>query len=389
MIPRRPLLLLSAAVLGLHALVLGLAAHSGLPAAASPAPLVFHTRTVAPPAPEPLAAATAAAAPPQAVAAPTPKRPRAPTARTPAPHAPVAVAEEPLPEVGTAVADASQAPAPEAAASEAAVVAEATAHAASAPEAQAVPAPQAAASDSAVPAPAPVPGIAILAPGAAQDGGTAQRVPVRLPAPARLEFDVQGQAKHLKYNASAELVWQHDGQQYQARQEIRVLFLGSRAQTSVGEITPLGLQPRRFGDRSRSEKAAHFDFAQGQVTFSANNPSARIAPGAQDRLSVFLQLSAMLAAAPQAYPVGTRIQVPTVSSHAADLWTFTIEREETLDLPLSRVRAVALQRLPVRDYDQKAQVWLAPELDYLPVRIRITQANGDFAELNLRSREAP
>ena len=32
------LLLLTAAVLGLHALVLGLAAHSGLPAAVSPAP---------------------------------------------------------------------------------------------------------------------------------------------------------------------------------------------------------------------------------------------------------------------------------------------------------------------------------------------------------------
>jgi hypothetical protein len=215
------------------------------------------------------------------------------------------------------------------------------------------------------------------------------QVPVRLPPPARLDFEVQGEAKRMQYHASAELVWQHDGQQYQARQEIRVLFFGARSQTSVGEITPLGLQPRRFGDRSRSEKAAHFDFAQGQVTFSANSPSARIAPGAQDRLSVFLQLSAMLAAAPAAYPVGTRIQVPTVSSRAADLWTFTIGDIETLDLPLGPVRAVALERLPVRDYDQKAQVWLAPELDYLPVRIRITQTNGDYAELNLRSRDAP
>ena len=150
----------------------------------------------------------------------------------------------------------------------------------------------AAASDSHTPAPPP--GIAVLAPGGAPDGAGAPQVPVRLPPPARLDFEVRGQAKRLQYSASAELVWQHDGQQYQARQEIRVLFLGSRAQTSVGEITPLGLQPRRFGDRSRSEKAAHFDFAQGQVTFSANNPAARIAPGAQDRLSLFLQLGALL-----------------------------------------------------------------------------------------------
>lgn len=384
MIPRRALLLLTAAVLGLHALVLGLAAHSGLPAAVSPAPVVFHTRTVVPAAP---AAVAATAAPP---AAPAPAQPRPAAQRKPRPSKTAPPPTEtglsdPPPAVDVATAPAPTASAPDDTASQ--PLPQAVETVASAPEVPPAPTPLAAASDSHTPAPPP--GIAVLAPGGAPDGAGAPQVPVRLPPPARLDFEVRGQAKRLQYSASAELVWQHDGQQYQARQEIRVLFLGSRAQTSVGEITPLGLQPRRFGDRSRSEKAAHFDFAQGQVTFSANNPAARIAPGAQDRLSVFLQLSAMLAAAPQAYPAGTRIQVPTVSSRTADLWTFTIGDTETLDLPLGPVRAVALERLPVRDYDQKAQVWLAPELDYLPVRIRITQTNGDFAELNLRARQAP
>ncbi len=385
MIPRRALLLLTAAVLGLHALVLGLAAHSGLPMVVSPAPVVFHTRTVAPLAP---AVGAAVAAPP--AVAPAAAKPRPAAQRKPRPaKAPAPVPEprpsDPPPEVEVAMAPTPPASAPEDSASQ--PLPQAVADGASAPDVAPAPAPQATASGSS--APAAPPGLAVLASGGAPDGAGVSQVPVRLPPPARLDFEVQGQAKRLQYSASAELVWQHDGQQYQARQEVRVLFLGSRAQTSVGEITPLGLQPRRFGDRSRSEKAAHFDFAQGQVTFSANSPAARIAPGAQDRLSVFLQLSAMLAAAPAAYPVGTRIQVPTVSSRAADLWTFTIGDTETLDLPLGPVRAVALERLPVRDYDQKAQVWLAPEMDYLPVRIRITQTNGDYAELNLRSRAAP
>ena len=380
MIPRRALLLLTAAVLGLHALVLGLAAHSGLPAAVSPAPVVFHTRTVVPAAP---AAVAATAAPPAAPAQPRPAAQRKPRPSKTAPPPTETGLSDPPPSVDVATAPAPTASAPDDTASQ--PLPQAVETVASAPEVPPAPTPLAAASDSHT----PPPGIAVLAPGGAPDGAGAPQVPVRLPPPARLDFEVRGQAKRLQYSASAELVWQHDGQQYQARQEIRVLFLGSRAQTSVGEITPLGLQPRRFGDRSRSEKAAHFDFAQGQVTFSANNPAARIAPGAQDRLSVFLQLSAMLAAAPQAYPAGTRIQVPTVSSRTADLWTFTIGDTETLDLPLGPVRAVALERLPVRDYDQKAQVWLAPELDYLPVRIRITQTNGDFAELNLRARQAP
>lgn len=231
--------------------------------------------------------------------------------------------------------------------------------------------------------------IAITPPGTAEGTGSPQPPAVRIPAPVRLGFDVAGQAKGFQYSARAELLWQHDGQQYQARQEISVLFLGSRSQTSVGEITPLGLQPRRFGDRSRSEQAAHFDFAQGRVSFSANTPPATVAPGAQDRLSVFLQLGALLSAAPERFAVGTRISIPTVSARAADTWTFTVEGEETLELPIGTVQAVQLQRLPRRDYDQKAQVWLAPELGYLPVRIRITQTSGDFAELSLRSRATP
>ena len=48
-----------------------------------------------------------------------------------------------------------------------------------------------------------------------------------------------------------------------------------------------------------------------------------------------------------------------------------------------------LQRLPRKDYDQKAELWVAPTLGYLPVRIQLTQANGDFADLQLRSTSAP
>ena len=214
-------------------------------------------------------------------------------------------------------------------------------------------------------------------------------VPIKLPPPRRLGFTVTGKAKGFGYSAFAELLWEHDATSYRAQQEIKVLFLGSRAQTSVGSITKWGLQPQRFGDRARSERAAHFDFAAGRVTFSANTPAAAIAPGAQDRLSVFLQLGSMLAGAPDRYPVGTNIAMTAVSARSADVWTFTVQGEQTLELPVGSMVAVPLERLPRGEYDQKAQVWLAPSLGYLPVRIRLTEANGDFAELNLRSEEAP
>ena len=238
---------------------------------------------------------------------------------------------------------------------------------------------------------APAGALEITPPGATSSLASSTPPPVRLPVSTRLAFDVVGQIKKFNYNASAELLWQHDGQHYQARQELKVLFLGGRTQTSTGDITPRGLQPQRFGDRSRSEKAAHFDYERGRVTFSANNPEAPLVAGTQDRLSIFVQLGALLAGAPERYPKGTRISLATVGASSADIWSFTVGAEETLHLPVGEVRALKLQRLPRRDhdYDQKAELWLAPSLGYLPARIQITQSNGDFADLRLRAHSPP
>lgn len=232
--------------------------------------------------------------------------------------------------------------------------------------------------------------LTLFAPGADQpQSGPAPAV--QLPAPQQLKFEVTGQAKTFQYSARATLLWQHDGQRYQARQEISLMLLGARTQTSSGTLGPAGLQPERFGDRARSEKAAHFDYAQQRVTFSSNAPDAPLAAGTQDRLSVFVQLGALLSAAPERYPPGTRIRLDTAGTGAVDAWTFTVEGEETLQLPLGSMRTLRLQRLPRpgHDNDQKAQLWLAPTLGYLPARIRLTQASGDFADLQLISHQAP
>ena len=58
------------------------------------------------------------------------------------------------------------------------------------------------------------------------------------------------------------------------------------------------------------------------------------------------------------------------------------------DLGLCPLRLQRLPR-PGHDNDQKAQLWLAPTLGYLPARIRLTQASGDFADLQLISHQAP
>ena len=396
--PRRALLLLSAGVLGLHWLALAALPLSTHAPVSAPAPATFSTRTVTAPLPVPLAPPVQTAA-----AAPTPTRKAAPAAVRKKPAAPktAAAAAPPAPAddsagVPSALIAATEAlAAPEIAQALESLEVAKTPETAETPEtlevAAAAPAAQAPATDAPPDNAAPPSALDIVLPGASGHSGPALAPAVKIPAPQRLEFDVSGAAKKFNYSASAELLWQHDGHNYQARQEIRVMFLGARTQTSVGTLGAGGLRPQRFGDKARSEQAAHFDYATGQVTFSANTPTASMVAGAQDRLSVFIQLGALLAAAPERYPSGTRLSLATVGARAADVWAFTVEGEEVLELPAGSFTALKLQRLPRRDhdYDQKAELWLAPSLGYLPVRIRITQANGDFADLRLSSHAPP
>ena len=60
-----------------------------------------------------------------------------------------------------------------------------------------------------------------------------------------------------------------------------------------------------------------------------------------------------------------------------------------LDLPFGETATLKLSRQPRREFDQKVELWYAPALGYLPVRSRITQANGDFVDQQLSELTRP
>ena len=212
---------------------------------------------------------------------------------------------------------------------------------------------------------------------------TTQVSAVTLPGSARLQYSVVGLAKSLNYQASAELLWKASGDRYEAVLKVSAFLVGSRSLSSVGQITATGLAPTRFSDKARQELAAHFEPTKGKIVFSANTPDAPWVQGAQDRVSVFLQLAGILAAKPPDYPVGANISLYTVGPREADTWTFIVEQTENLDLMGAPMATLKLTRKPRREFDQKVEVWLAPSLGYLPVRTRITQPSGDFVDQRL------
>ena len=185
------------------------------------------------------------------------------------------------------------------------------------------------------------------------------------------------------------MLWKHDGKNYEMRLEIRHFLLGSKTQTSVGQLSAQGLQPKRFGDKYKQEVAAHFDRDKGQLIFSASSNPQPLLPAAQDRLSMFAQLPALLAGTPALRQNGQQISFQVVAAKSADIWTFQVDKQETLQLPIGAVSAWKLSRVFKGGYDQTADVWLSPTHGYLPVKVRIAQSNGDVLEQNLSKVQAP
>lgn len=225
---------------------------------------------------------------------------------------------------------------------------------------------------------------------AAETPATEARQPaIAVPGSLRIKYELFGEVRTLPYTANAELLWAHDGESYDAQLEISALFLGSRRQTSRGQLTPEGLRPKRFGDKVRSEVAAHFEYDKGKVIFSANTPEAALQPGAQDQLSIFVQIASLIAAEPQRYPGGTALEMQAVGPRESDVWRFVVDGPEHLNLPGGEQDTLKITRPRRQPYDLMVELWLAPALGYLPVRIKLTQDNGDFIDQQWRSSGPP
>lgn len=263
------------------------------------------------------------------------------------------------------------------------------------PAAQAAPEPPPAApAEAPAPPPAPAtpqpPGAAAFDP---QDALTQAPPPepqvLAIPEPARLNYEVSVDRMGLTLRSTAHLSWRHDGTLYDAQLEVGGGLYPRRVQRSTGQITAEGLAPQRFTDKSRSEQATHFVREQGRIVFSNNKPESPLPPGVQDRLSVIVQLAALLASAPAKYPQGSTITLPVAGTSDVDTWVFSVEGEEDLHLPGGDMKGLKLQRLPRKEYDIKVELWFAPRLDYAPVRLRLTNPNGESADQRWSGTDRP
>ena len=211
------------------------------------------------------------------------------------------------------------------------------------------------------------------------------------PGNVQINYKLTGQERGLSYYASGLLKWQAKGAEssprhYEAELRVSAFLIGSRVWRSQGVLMADGLSPKRYSDSWRGEKAAHFDAAQGTISFSDNSPSATLQAGAQDQVSLFIQMAAAVAA--QNFKSGTELNIQTATVRDAVNWRLIYKSDDVIEVKGQRLATQRWVCLPRGKYDSQIEMWLAKSHGGMPVRIKITQVSGNYIDMEMSSTEA-
>lgn len=205
------------------------------------------------------------------------------------------------------------------------------------------------------------------------------------PASRQLQYEVIGRSKGFPYRAQARLDWKNEGQRYQAQMTMTAFLLGSRVQTSTGQLLSTGLQPTHFVDQARQKREVIFDRRAQQATDVSKALTVTATADVQDKLSILLQLGWQLSRHSSATVASdSQWTWQVMGPHGVEEWVFEWRGIETIQLQNGTLDTWHLQRRGATPHEVSLQVWLAPELDWLPVRLVLQQATGDQVEQTLQ-----
>lgn len=251
------------------------------------------------------------------------------------------------------------------------------------------------------PAPLPVPALedrtAIPAPAnpietAAAAAASAPPTAFEWPPSTRLSYTLTGDYRG-PVQGQATVEWLRSGTRYQVHLDVSVgpsfAPLLSRRITSEGEITERGLQPRRYDEETKVAFASPRRLTiwlDGNQVRLPNGTQLSRPDGVQDSASQFVQMTWLFTTQPQWLVQGRTIELPLALPRRVEPWLYDVLETTTLDTPAGPVEAVHVK--PRRDAtraglrgDLAAEFWVAPSLQYLPVRIVIRQDENTHIDL--------
>lgn len=204
------------------------------------------------------------------------------------------------------------------------------------------------------------------------------------PVDTRLSYSVKGYYRGDFYGWG-QVQWQHSDGRYQVQVDMRLALLFTGTLISQGELTANGLQPHVYEERGMG-RARRMVFDGTSVVF--NDGSQQLQPaGVQDTASQFVELTHRFSSGRQALEVGSEVPVWLARPREMHLWTYDVLALETLQLPeLGEVQAFHLKPRPVANPRGviHAELWFAPGLQYLPVRIRVNLGGDNYVEMTVK-----
>lgn len=200
------------------------------------------------------------------------------------------------------------------------------------------------------------------------------------PPRVHLAFEATAARGPLQLRGESDLTLSLAEGGYDLRTETRSLLYQAR-QTSGGRVGRDGLIPMRYVEQvlRREPRAAHFDWTARTVEFSANGAREPLRDLTQDRLSMLLQLGLLARSRPQA----GGFEMPVAGVRRIGVYRIEARGEQVLDLPAGRWRTLGFARVTDDDHDAM-EVWLAPDLCWLPVRMRFASERGIVVVNELR-----
>lgn len=118
---------------------------------------------------------------------------------------------------------------------------------------------------------------------------------------------------------------------------------------------------------------------------TANNETAPLAPGTQDRFSVIFQLASLVGGNPDVDERGVARMIPIADIRKVDEWVFISSGDvEAIGHDGATVNARHFRRQARTAEDKRGlEVWLAKEYGWLPIKITQTEPNGTVYEMQL------
>ena len=200
------------------------------------------------------------------------------------------------------------------------------------------------------------------------------------PADTRLSYRLGGYYRGNLYG-SARVQWQREESRYQVRVDLSLALL-QVSLTSQGEVHADALSPRIYQEQFPwGLRRLVFDGALVRFDNGVQLPQPL---ALQDTASQFVELSHRFSTGREELRVGRQVSLWLARPQGMSLWTYDVVEEEVLQTPeLGAVPAFHLRPRPIANPAGviTAELWFAPSLQYLPVRVRIDLGEGNFVDL--------